>query len=129
MSTASDTARFSDPEPPEFPEAVEGDTTCLPTSDLRTLLDAVATGDAGFDRLEFELRLHARTQARLTNTQQKVIDANGIAEQERGKTEERTAERDQWKDAYEDQRKRDNRQKVGMWALIAILTYMVLAPK
>lgn len=83
--------------------------------DLRALLDAVATGDAGFDRLGFEIRLHAQTVARLKNTTLKNSNLQRMYIEEQGKTEERKNQADGWKKLY-----RIEKRKRTIWKCVGI---------
>lgn len=85
------------------------DTLCFSIQEVRELIDGVALGNAGFERLDAELKIHAHTWGRLLQQKKNVVDLKAAIKEKDGIIEERTNQRDGWKKLY------DRDKKIEFW--------------
>lgn len=69
----------------------------------------MALGNAGFERLDAELKIHAHTWGRLLQQKKNVVDLKAAIKEKDGIIEERTNQRDGWKKLY------DRDKKIEFW--------------
>ena len=114
---------------PQAPASTAQDTTCLTAEEFRELLNAMAIGAAGMDRLDFELRFHSRTMARYRNAVQKAANLDLIIIEEQGKTEQRKNEAEAWKKLYQREKRGRVWGSVWKYGAIGVLGYLLYDAK
>lgn len=130
MSCVSSRTAFSQDSTATVP-----DTLCYSIEEVRQMLGGIALGQAGFERLELELRAHARTYARLKMSRANEADLKrallklreSVDRYQEAYEKEQSAAEDYRMLYQEEQRKRNRDTRIGVVLLIALLTALILS--